>query len=650
MNPLLPMVPDLPLALFRKSQFIAVLGRCLSLLAAVTVISSSLPPVIAQTDGTAGGIHAEQAKQPAAPAPAAGVSAPGQPAAGSIAGPGFAPSAGGFTGYGEPPLPGASIAPATAPSFAAPGLDNPFQYTNPKAPAGDPALTGVIGTMESIPTELPGPDKLIPLAGKLPPIRLEAMYNEPVNLKDCLSYAILHNLPIRISEAGMTSQKWLFVSQAGGFLPNINMQFLQQLQSGSSLVGGVIPLSFHTPFTNAQVLGQQYLFKGGSVLFGTLQALHQFRAARAQYHGSINDNLMTVGLGYYNLLLQQTLLQIQIRAVDVSRAQLVLNRQLEHAGTGTRFNVLQSETQLASDEQNLLNQQVVFRIAAINLATLMNLNLGVNIVPSDSEVKKVRLIDSALDINRLINIAILNRPELKQYQELRLAARRNMQLQAAPLYPQFQMFGTIAGNGATLQSHHVVIPGQLELVALPNVISSGPPAATTSSAPLAGNVPIYQAGVTETRPSLGDRQMRKSYTMGMQCNWNFSGMGVPNIGNIESAKALARQTTLQANQQLLAVLQQVRTSYLNSQTAERLVDVSSKAVVSSSEQLRLARVRLANGVGTNIDVLQAQQVWVQALVNKASAIIQYNNAQVQLLRDIGIITVDALTSGRLVRG
>src|SRR5262249_27609325 len=148
-----------------------------------------------------------------------------------------------------------------------------------------------------------------------------------------------------------------------------------------------------------------------------------------------------------------------------------------------------------------------------------NLNLGVNIIPSDLEIRKVRLIDPSLDIGRLLNIAILNRPELQQYQELRLAARRNMQLQAAPLYPQFQIFGVIAGNGATLQQHHPVIPGSLELVALPTIASHSPPALVTSGAPLSGG-PIYTAGVAQTRATPGDRQMRKSYVMGMQVNWN----------------------------------------------------------------------------------------------------------------------------------
>lgn len=76
--------------------------------------------------------------------------------------------------------------------------------------------------------------------------------------------------------------------------------------------------------------------------------------------------------------------------------------------------------------------------------------------------------------------------------------------------------------------------------------------------------------------------------------------------------------------------------------------MTTRAVISSAEALRLARVRLANGVGTNIDVINAQRDFTTSLINKADAIIQFDIAQAQLLHDIGVISVDNLTSGRLV--
>ncbi len=510
---------------------------------------------------------------------------------------------------------------------------------------------------ESIELKMPKASELLPLGNKLPPIRLEANYTEPISLKDAVSYAISNNLAIRISYANKEQQKWNLAGTMSGFLPNIILNGQDQYLQGSTLIGGIIPTTFKTPNVSAQAGVQWFGFQGGSVLFGTLSSLHNYRAAKAQVTGTINDTLLAVARGYYNLVNNQALLQIQTKAVDVSRAQVTLNQQLESAGTGTKFQVLQSETQLARDEQNLLIQEVALRTSSIDLATVLNLNAAVNFLSVESSVKKVRLIDPSVDINRLIALAILNRPELKQYEQLRIAARRQIQIAAAPLYPQLQFYGNILGNGATFGKTYNFVPGSFSAVPLDapaagSVISTKPFLATptaTAGVPTSTAGPVVAAGEQFTPSQYSSRQMRKSYSIGYRMDWNFPGLGLGSLTSIEAARHNARIALLNSNQSLINVLQQVRESYLNSQTAERQIEVADKAVISSTEELRLARVRLANGVGTNIDVINAQRDFITALVNKANAIITFNLAQVQLLHDTGLISVETLTSGRLVR-
>ncbi|MBX9689506.1 MAG: TolC family protein [Candidatus Obscuribacterales bacterium] len=491
--------------------------------------------------------------------------------------------------------------------------------------------------------KLPSSSELMPLAKGMPTIRLEAVYNKPVTLKDVVNFAVLHNLAIGISKEQLQSQRWLLIGALGKFLPNSLLSYRDVFQAGSTLVGGIIPTSFATPFVTATAGFQYYGFQGGAVVFGSLLQKHNYLASKAALGVSINDVLNTVAKQYYDLVRAQAFLEIRVRAVETSRAQLVLNQQLERAGTGTYFNVLQADTQLASDEQNLLNQEVQFRTAAINLANSLNFDLGANLMSVDTKVRKVRLIEPSLDINGLLRIAVKNRPELKQYEQLRLAARRQIQVAAAPLYPTFQFFGQYQGNGATLgpgyrvrQGSQSIVPGSLNQF---DQIPSPNPTGNTNYPVIGQYSPAY----------LAKRQMRKSYTIGFEVDWNYFNLGVPNIANVQSAKHLARSAMLTANQQFMNVLAQVRSSYLASLVAEKQIDVTTRAVASSSEQLRLARVRLANGVGTNIDVLQAQQVWTQSLINRADAILTFNQAQVQLLRDIGVISVDSLSSGRLTK-
>ncbi|MBZ0186453.1 MAG: TolC family protein, partial [Candidatus Obscuribacterales bacterium] len=227
---------------------------------------------------------------------------------------------------------------------------------------------------EAIELRLPMPDQLIPLGDKLPPIRLEASYTTPVSLKDCVDYAIVNNLDIRINREQADSRKWLLVGSLGRFMPDLLLNYRHEYLNGSRLIGGVIPTTFKTPNITTSAGFNFFGFRGGSVLFGALSNLNQYRAAKQQVQGSINDVLLAISTAYYTMMRNEALLEIQTRAVDVSQAQVNLNRQLEKAGTGTRFQVLQSETQLARDQQNLLNQEVSLRRSAVDLATTLNLN------------------------------------------------------------------------------------------------------------------------------------------------------------------------------------------------------------------------------------------------------------------------------------
>ncbi|HEY9787591.1 MAG TPA: TolC family protein [Candidatus Obscuribacterales bacterium] len=574
---------------------------------------------------------------------------------------------------GSPEAPG-SATPAVPSNSASPAVPNAGELsTSPLGPPERLEDTRIIEGQaqesasrylqgEAIELQLPKPAQLIPLGTKLPPIRLEAVYNQPVSLRDVLNYALFNNLDIRIQQTNVQSNRWLLIGQLGNFLPDTILNYRSQFQQGSSLVQGVIPVTFQTPFVTTSAGFRLYGFRGGQVLFNSLSQLHTFKAAKQQLRGSINDTLLAVAQAYYRLVENQALLQIQTRAVEVSKAQVLLNQQLQRAGTGTKFQVLQAETQLARDEQGLLVQEVGLRTSAINLATVLNLNAAVNLLSVESEVRKVRLIDPALDINQLIAIAILNRPELKQFEQLRLAARRQINAAAAPLYPQFNFFGTVTGTGATLSQKYAFVPGSFSDVP---VLAPPPPGriidetqgaglnptgSTAQAVNPAANRTAVAAAEVFTPPTFISRQIRPSYTIGFQIDYNYSGLGVPTAANVQSNRILARQALLQSNQQLLNVIQQVRTSYLSSQTSERQIEVATKGVLSAAEELRLARVRLANGVGTNIDVINAQRDFTLALVTKAQAIINFNIAQAQLLRDVGLITVDNLTSGRLVRG
>lgn len=122
-------------------------------------------------------------------------------------------------------------------------------------------------------------------------------------------------------------------------------------------------------------------------------------------------------------------------------------------------------------------------------------------------------------------------------------------------------------------------------------------------------------------------------------------MGVLNSANVLSARALSRQAMAQANQALLAVDQQVRTGFINVITSKRRIDESAAAAAAAKDVLKFAHLRLSSGVGTNLEVIQAQRDYINALSAQARAIVASNQAQAVLLYATGAISLESLTSG-----
>lgn len=450
--------------------------------------------------------------------------------------------------------------------------------------------------------------ELLPIGGgKLPPIQLEASYNEPISLKKVLDLTLENNLPIRISQAGFESQRYLYYGALGRILPDLIMTY-----RGQRVDSATAPPN--TVFTTSTTV-RYPVFQGGRVVYGAQSALFRSRAAKNAYYASVNDALLDAYRSYYNLLLNQTLLQIRVKSVELSRTQLKLNEQLKNAGVGTNFAIYQSRTQLALDKQALLQQQVLLRQSALALARVLNTSMIINFIPQETVVRELKLIDPDINVESLVDATLKLRPELKQFDNLRLAANRNIQVAQAPLYPSFQFFTSITeskssgrGGAGSLAGSTVVIP-------------------TGSSG---AGIGISGAG-------------SRSFSAGFDLNWSLPSMGVPDTFNTLSARALARQALLQSNQQYLTVMQEVRSSYLNMLTAREQVKVAAEAVVSATEQLRLANLRVAYGQGINLELIQAQQAYVTALTNHVQAVIAYNISQAQLLRDSGQISVESLT-------
>lgn len=298
-----------------------------------------------------------------------------------------------------------------------------------------------------------------------------------------------------------------------------------------------------------------------------------------------------------------------------------------------------------------------------------------------------------MGIETLIDLAVLYRPELRQYEFFRLAAARSVQQAAASLYPSLSFFtgythasttvnppensdevsGIASAQVATGQdtaglatntalnqttsfspessntaedgsdtSGTVVAGGGGDPIAN---IQSGGLATSGAVAPSLVGGSVGGGGASNTAGAGVFAGLSNTYQRGFSLGWSQPNMGLSTLFGIVSTRALARQSMLQANQELQLISQQVREAFVIAAIATEKIDASAFGVDSAGDALRLANLRVRTGLGTNLELINAQRDYINALIKQAEAITASNQAQAQLLHDTGVISVAALTKG-----
>jgi OMF family outer membrane factor len=79
----------------------------------------------------------------------------------------------------------------------------------------------------------------------------------------------------------------------------------------------------------------------------------------------------------------------------------------------------------------------------------------------------------------------------------------------------------------------------------------------------------------------------------------------------------------------------VEEAFLTLSSSREQIDSAKVAIASAEESLRLARLRLQAGVGTQTEVINAETALTTVRGNLSNAVIAYNRALVQLQRAVG---------------
>ncbi|MGR3276747.1 TolC family protein [Acaryochloris marina NIES-2412] len=302
------------------------------------------------------------------------------------------------------------------------------------------------------------------------------------------------------------------------------------------------------------------------------------KAAEKSLETQLQQLRLDVSNDYYDMQQADELVQIAKAAVRNAEETLDNTRALEQAGLGTRFDVLRSEVQLANQQQQLSQAQSQQLTARRQLAQRLSLNPRATLSAADP-VKIAGL--WPISLTNTIAKAQQNRSELGEILDQRQIAQQNERLVKGSFGPQVSV--AASGNFAV---------------------------------------------------DLDDLTEAFGYSLGGQVTKLLFDGGATKANARQQALGAKIAETQFANFKNL-VRFQVEQNYFTLQSSFKNIATNECAVIQAEQSLELARLRSKAGIGTQLEVSNAETELTRTRSNRLQAIIDYNRALIALERFVG---------------
>lgn len=354
--------------------------------------------------------------------------------------------------------------------------------------------------------------------------------------------------------------------------------------------------------------------------FGRLRANREgaqrnVNVARGGYYITQNELVFAVQSLYLQALRSRELIQVSREALEAAQEQLRVAEAGLRAGTAAQFDVLRSSVQVANNRQNLVTAEGTYRRSLAALAEVLSLQdtsrlelVPVALPPEPDQVAadtarevlepdNPQLASGALvgtpvpgSVETALSEAFNRRPEIYQAEWARRAAQSRVRFERLGNYPSIDLSAGFQYNPDV--AGFAVVDKTWSLIA--NVA-----------------IPIWDAGLARART----RQAR---------------------ADVDAAAA-----RLRAQQD--AVREEVRRSLVDlEEAAERRRSAQANSA-QAREALRVARVRYQAGLGTTVEVTDAEAALTQARANEVNAGYDYLSALSALNRSLGRYAGESLT-------
>jgi outer membrane protein TolC len=414
-----------------------------------------------------------------------------------------------------------------------------------------------------------------------------------LTIEDAVRIGLDNHPRIRSASERIGSQQAILGQQMSAYYPTISSSnFYRTGTSGST---GVVNTTANDAF-NSQLTFNMTLYNFGKREGNVQAARETLEASKEDYETTNQDIILAIKQAYYNYLTAQAIVNVR---KDTVRNRDLLVKQAQgfyEVGTRARIDVARAEANLYTAQADLIAAENAVKIAWVTLRNAM----GSPRLPEQPVADDSPEVTFSMDLAGARNVAFDARTELKSFEAQKRASDQLI---------------------ATARRGH-----------LPDIILDAFYGRTHKS----GDAPP----LTQTFPLKPVWQLQLSLNIPIFDGFRTTNRVEETLHNYYNVKAQEEDRRQQ-------IALEVEQSYLRVVETQERIKATESAAKAAKENLDLAQGRYQVGVGSIIEVTDAETLYTDAQTTYIRTIYDYKIADAQLARAMGDTRVGVLKPGSI---
>ncbi len=279
----------------------------------------------------------------------------------------------------------------------------------------------------------------------------QAYSQEIWNLQRCIEHATKNSLSVKQAQTRIRDAELLLQQNQRSWLPSANAS----TNAGYNFGRTIDPtsnsfLNRSIGFNSLSLNASAPLYTGGQISNGIKQGQLNAEAAKLDASTTANNLSLDVAIAYLNILLSEEQLTTALKRLDLSKAQLDQTDRLIEAGSRPRNDRLNLVSQVALDQQTVIEGENTVINNYLVLSQLMLLPPGERIqiekvevtVPTDLNPDDYKMLD-------IYNTALNTQPQIQAGDKRLASAQVAVEAAKASMRPRLSIFGTLSANAST---------------------------------------------------------------------------------------------------------------------------------------------------------------------------------------------------------